>query len=898
MFQGPERFQSLDAQYEDLKLWLHEKVALFDAMHQMGRHASIDYNEYMLVLAEYKEKEEIHDRLRLLVEGNNQIGMNPDAWQELDTNWQKVAAQVRHWQWLLDTGLPGDFGQIGEWLNQAEGLIYGDDIPTQLNEEAAAVLNQKIEDHKSFFQDIESVKKQFYNALHHSNLVHQVPKEQLESIDIRLQGIAPKAEMRAVKLKFLEHKCCIVAFLALTESKLKNWTIKYGSEDKVKQIMNHYKTFVSKNKIFQEFQKAYIEFQHVCDEYKRDGGISRPEADQIDKFIKEIADRWKGTSTELRCVQSLLEEVLQHWQRWNTYLPEFENYISTAYEMLKRSDSEQADFFSDLSAWKEKYGLLSDTVAFLMATHDHNVGQDLKNKMDTIISNWEQLFGYVEKYMYSGEMSRSRKEYQKGLEELDAWLRNVETTLNQSQKIENNNIRNLLEKLMMFHGEVGAMEDLFKSVSRKFQQLVPELSAEEIEEMMFVLKKEKENLVIVRSLIPTKIQLYHQILTQLDALEAGEQEILAWCNEGDSLLQGIIVMGGREHLQNELDKHRNYFVKTLNMQAMLQSKNNVFQTMLKNIDGKEGIDISPVKVKMTNLNERFADTIDSSKQIEARLNEAIKCWTNFLEGQNKVMKWIQEAQILIAVKHIESKENVETHKEFFVSNNDKIMQDFVQASQDLGIYLADHEKAQFSGNIRRLQEKWNDIQAFAPLHMMKVEFRLDEETFMKYIKDIEKEIANEASAFHNNENIGEILKQHNKFFEKSSLMKKVETCLENLARLSKTFTEKMPEDQALQESYIRHKDHWNTVISRINSLFNQLQQIPEQWRSYEEKFANMVQWLDTIDECLERMFNANSSSEDFIREKKTFHSTCDDVEQRREDMKWLVKQLDQLISHR
>ena len=28
--------------------------------------------------------------------------------------------KVRHWQWLLDTGLPGDFGQIGEWLNQGE----------------------------------------------------------------------------------------------------------------------------------------------------------------------------------------------------------------------------------------------------------------------------------------------------------------------------------------------------------------------------------------------------------------------------------------------------------------------------------------------------------------------------------------------------------------------------------------------------------------------------------------------------------------------------------------------------------------------------------------------------------------------------------------------------------
>ena len=90
-------------------------------------------------------------------------------------------------------------------------------------------------------------------------------------------------------------------------------------------------------------------------------------------------------------------------------------------------------------------------------------------------------------------------------------------------------MRAILEKLMTFHGGVGAMEDLFKSVSRKFQQLVPELSAGEIEEMMFVLKKEKENLVIVRSLIPTKIQLYHQILTQLEAIDSGEQVKIMVC---------------------------------------------------------------------------------------------------------------------------------------------------------------------------------------------------------------------------------------------------------------------------------------------------------------------------------------------------------------------------------
>ena len=742
------------------------------------------------------------------------------------------------------------------------------------------------------------MQKQFASAVRNGQLVSQVPREQLESIEIRLQAIGPKAEMRAVKLKFLEHKCCIVAFMTLTESKLKNWTIKYGSEEKVKQIMNHYRTFVSKNKIFQEFQKAYIEFQQVCDEYKKEGGITRGEGDQIDKFIKEIAERWKGTSTELRCVQSLLEEVLQHWQRWNTIVPEFEAYIGTAYEMLNRSESEKANFFADISAWKEKYVMLTDTVAFLMATCDNNIGQELKIRMDTIIQNWEQLFAMVEKYMRSGDISRSRSEYQSGLEKLDAWLRHVEEVLNLPQRVESESMRQILEQLMIFHGEVGGMEDLFKGISRKFQALVPELNASDIEEMMFVLKKEKENLVIVRSLIPTKIQMYHHMLTQLEALDSGEAELLAWCDAGDNLLAGFKLTGSKDHLFSELEQHRGYFNKTINIQAMLQSKNNVFQSMLKNTEGKEGIDIVDLKTRMSKLNERFANTVDTSKQVELRLNDALKCWTRFQEGQNRVMKWIQEAQILIAVKHIESKENVETHKAFFVKNNDAIMQEFVQAAQDLEAFMASGEKEQLVSNIKRLHEKWNDIQSFAPLHMMKVEFRLDEDTFIKYVKNIEKEVSNEASSFHNNDNVADILKQHTEFFKSSNLLAKVENCLENLQRLSKTFTEKMPEDVGLQESYARHKDHWDVVLSRVNALFGQLQQIPEQWRSYESRFSQMVRWMDNIDSSLARMFKGTSSPEDFEIEKEKFQQICQDVEQRREDMKWLVQQLDQLVSHR
>ena len=86
--------------------------------------------------------------------------------------------------------------------------------------------------------------------------------------------------------------------------------------------------------------------------------LGRSEFEQIDRFTQDIADRWKKTSTELRCVQSLLEEVLTYWTRWNATHPEVEEYLVKAFEMLKRDEEEQLEFFHDISSWREKYIML------------------------------------------------------------------------------------------------------------------------------------------------------------------------------------------------------------------------------------------------------------------------------------------------------------------------------------------------------------------------------------------------------------------------------------------------------------------------------------------------------------------------------------------------------------
>lgn len=49
--------------------------------------------------------------------------------------------------------------------------------------------------------------------------------------------------------------------------------MKYGREDKVQHLLEQYTNFVSRHRIFQEFNKAYIDMQQVVEEYKREGNI-------------------------------------------------------------------------------------------------------------------------------------------------------------------------------------------------------------------------------------------------------------------------------------------------------------------------------------------------------------------------------------------------------------------------------------------------------------------------------------------------------------------------------------------------------------------------------------------------------------------------------------------------
>ena len=92
---------------------------------------------------------------------------------------------------------------------------------------------------------------------------------------------------------------------------------------------------MSKNKIFQEFHKAFLEFKDVSEDYKNNANIAVHERMQIDKFIDEVSQKWSMISTELQHVQAHLNEVLTNWQQWNSSYAAMETYLNEAFDRFE-----------------------------------------------------------------------------------------------------------------------------------------------------------------------------------------------------------------------------------------------------------------------------------------------------------------------------------------------------------------------------------------------------------------------------------------------------------------------------------------------------------------------------------------------------------------------------------
>lgn len=484
---------------------------------------------------------------------------------------------------------------------------------------------------------------------------------------------------------------------------------------------------------------------------------------------------------------------------------------------------------------------------------------------------WGKIYPYVEKYSHAGETLRTQKEFRAGVDVLRNWLRKAEEVLGTPQLGSMELIKGHIDNLLLLQSEVEEIENLFKNISKAFQTLIQDLRRDEVDQMMNTLKREKEALVRVRALIPAQIHLFNQLVIQQESLEAGQKEINSWLDSAETLLSTLNLAADKEQLKDQLDKVKHFFTRTLYYKSMLDSKNKIMNNIMKAVDNANNPGVIQMSEDMERLNSRFEYVSQNAQEWEQRLQDLIRCWHKYSESERVISNWLNHAEKLIAEKHIDNKSTVEEHKNFFESVNERWIHEFIESAKDLCNSLPSQSHNPIAASVHRLQSKWKDVLSFAPLHLMRLEFRLDENTFNDYIKELEKEIQSEHLSISRNENIDSVIIRHKQYFASGrGPLLETKQRLANLQNLAQVYSQNCPEDKSLRDAVERAEQQWKNVNIKIDTVQQQLERIPQKWDQYRSKFGEMVNWMDQVDDALKNILTDVSTPEEFDREIAAF----------------------------
>lgn len=837
---------------------MREQIIKYDGMN--GQYP-LDVEMYQQSIAMNNQKYHAFDKIKQTYKVPDQTSI------ELNDAKKRLNNLMDEWKKYIDYNLPGELKSIGVWLNQAEKILGDVELPAAMNEETAAFISKKIEQHKKFFSAYPEVLEKF-NAIKVNPQYQNISPKIFEFVERRLLDVEPKARQRRIRLKFTEHKCCLIAFLNLLENKISS--VRYGNEEVVKHSLDQIRSFLTRNRIVEEFEKALVDMRQVIEEYKVDGDLTRKDLFDIDSFISDTENRWKSVSTGLKCTQTMLEETLSHWKKYNSTSRSLSSWMDAAENALGFPEMERLEFFQDIALVKKNYDSLHDVYNFLKATCEKETVYALDHDYNTLCQRWEKIYQFAKQYTHAGDILKNRHTYEKGIQQLCTWLRNAEGVLNRQNLNTADQIKEQQENLKQISGELEGMEDLFRNISKSFQTLIPDISRDEVDRIMKLLKKEKESLVRVRAQVPMKMQLFHQLLSQQESIEIGQQEITQWLDDAENLLSTYSLATRKSQTLSQLEKHKQFFAKTLYYKSMLESKNIVLQNLLRATDVDRNIDTSSAQEKMANINERFSYVISNAVQWERKLHEIISCWNNFETSEKKLADYLKKANHWLTQPITDNREDLDAQITFFENISDKYVKDFIEAANELSKYLPATGKQDVVEIVDKLQLKWNNLITIVPLHLMKIHFYTENIKFTQLVRDIEKELNYEEQAFHRNENLDDLLSQHLQFFKHSPVMKTAELSLSNLHNILNHYNIELPNDKELNNTYQNKSIVWQNLCKRVDIIFNDLQQIPDQWKNYRQKFSQIQKWMDNVEISLSRLTKELNSLEEFEREKLVF----------------------------
>ncbi|KAG8444139.1 hypothetical protein GDO86_009355 [Hymenochirus boettgeri] len=735
-------------------------------------------------------------------------------------------------------------------------------------------------------KNIDGYKKAF-QEIHRSRSVNGVPVpiEQLEDMAERFSYVASSSQLHMIKLEFMELKYRLLALLVLAESKLKSWIIKYGRRESVELLLQNYIAFIDGNRFFEQYEFTSQTLKQAAEIYVNAEG-SADEAENVTKFLNETTVQWRNLSVEVRSVRSMLEEVISNWDKYSNTVASLQAWLEDAEKMLDLPEHAKKDFFRHLPHLIQQHTTMNDAGNFLIETCDETVSKDIKQQLLLLNGRWRELFMEVKHYAREDEYERAKKEYADGLIALAAFAEGGNERISTPLEVSFLNVKMFVQDLEDIKLKMPIIEAQYKSVTRKAQLLTKESHHEEANEMLSAVTRIKDQLNKIREHYPPLLYESQQLLTPLGEFESHMTNFYEHLEKIHGIISAAEIdmqtASVFKHKQRELLSCQESCKNTL---LNIEKYSHAIHKALTMSKSLHHFDRSILQKKLTDAQAAFQNVIKRITEWRKKVDVNDMMMKKFEESKTELEKALKTAETYFKETGNPS-ELLKRHTEFFGQLDQKVLNTFLKACDELTDILPEQDQQTLQETVRKLHKQWKDFQSEAPYHLLHLKIELEKNKILTTIEECKVELARENKMLPV-EGSEKIIKEHRTFFSERGFYHVCKKRLHLIEELCLKLQEQDPVKDVLETSKSAIQD----VKAQIDSTHLKLMEHPDKWKDYRIRLSDLSGWLVEKDEQLRQIKGGVNDSTKYETFKRLLADFKIDVTNQEDNLKYLKERL-------
>ncbi|XP_064368021.1 nesprin-2 isoform X2 [Dromaius novaehollandiae] len=658
--------------------------------------------------------------------------------QQMREEWHKLVSQINKWKTKLDQMLPPPLDGIEAWLQEVEHL-QAEDLP-DLQDPFKAM---------SLFREIIVIFKGLMDCFDsHLDTLQSFKNEDAKNMPLVLPEKLEEMKRRFCNIRFtnsntfLEYHCGLCSAIANEVMlKLNIWNMKYGTQESVESLLEDWNNFIEDKRLEKQLETA----THICEDLKNKN-ISSPDLagdpQEINRLFKTVESKISMCRDYISNVNSTLQKILSSWSNYTENMHLLKTWLEE-----KRNEHPKEIPAEILTNWNSVHGSLNEAGNYLIEVSKEQVGSNIAKELKKLNRRWAKFI--------------KRTQFEMGL------LRMQEDQMKQVHKSEGN-----------LESPIKALSDMADISREAFRSHV-----------------QKEELVEESADTAEKATGFPESVEKIEALLKG---VDGWAAEVEHLLGQIHHEG---HVEPETEEYlQSLAARGASCQEQVVAAEEILQSLMQNASSQ----VSQQHFCTTGLQARIKQAKDKTEaamgdigdvlpKSEKRFSEK-EVLLNFEESQKDLEASISKAVQLVSQK-LSPEENISRYEEAFNALDNKVLDKFLKAAEQLKNISSDHEKLVVEEKSKDVRKRWEAVHQEI-MSCIQLVVERGKKKFNATFKKINKQLSKEKKLLSMDKTKG-LVREHEAFFSHEGSLKELKKSLEDLKTLGRLAEETLPDIRTL-----------------------------------------------------------------------------------------------------